>query len=160
MCLTSPPCSVLLQRFSRRYPMMAGDTQTTVCSCCHCAGCPSRKRRSTSHPWAQRASKAPLEPQAAFHGVTGTKVLAFSGHWDYLDLGHCESGVWNTGRCCTCMALPTLYYSTDLSPPWIQAPLNLVARCAHRGFSWPLFFYRFTIFTTISLFGVPGCTQL
>jgi hypothetical protein len=118
----------------------------------------SRKRLSTSHSWVQRASKAPLEPQVAFHGVTGTKVLAFNGHWDNLDLGHCGSGVWSTGRCCTCMALPTLYYFTVLSPPWIQA-LNLVAQCAQRGPARPLFIYHFTIFTTISLFVVPGYMQ-
>lgn len=109
-------------------------------------------RRSTSYLWAQRASKLPLEPQAAFHGVRGTKVLAFNGHWDNLDLGHCESGVWNTGW--YCMALPTLHYSTVLSSTWTQGSLNLVALCADRELCWSLFVYRFTIFTTISLFVV------
>ena len=32
-----PTCSVLPKRSFRRYPMMAGDTQTTVCR--YCAGC-------------------------------------------------------------------------------------------------------------------------
>lgn len=63
-----------------------------------------------------------LWPQAAFHGVTGTKVLAFNGHWDNLELGHCESGVWNTGWCC--IALPTLYYSTIFPSTWIRDSPN------------------------------------
>lgn len=119
----------------------------------------SHKRLSTSHSRAQRASKAPLKPQVAFHGVTGTKVLAFNGHWDDLNLGHCRSGVWNTGRCCTCMALSHLVLLHNSFSALDTGSLNLFARCAHRGLSRPLFIYRFTIFSTISLFVVPGYMQ-
>jgi hypothetical protein len=95
---------------------------------------------------------------AAFHGVTGTKVLALNGHWELLGFGHCEAGVWNTGWCC--MALPTLYYFTVLSPRLlVRVYLNLVAQRAGGGRRWSIFIHRFAIFTIISLFVVLGYQQ-
>lgn len=78
---------------------------------------------------------------AAFHGVTGTKVLALNGHWDNLDLGLCEAGVWNTGWCC--MALPTLYYSTVFSPGFRYGYTLIWSRNAQTENSAGLFSFPF-----------------
>jgi hypothetical protein len=76
-----------------------------------------------------------LHPQAAFHGVTGTKNTGVQRALEHhIDFGS-WSGVCNTGSCC--VALSTLYYSTLLAlhRTGHQPPIISMALAAGTGLS-------------------------
>jgi hypothetical protein len=68
-----------------------------------------------------------------------------------LDLGHCESGVWNTGWCC--MALPTLYYFTISLSTWISGSLNFRRATRRQRTLQVLSFIVFSFYHYISICG-------
>jgi hypothetical protein len=97
-------------------------------------------------------------PRLHFTASQEQKYWRSTGIGNNLNLGHCESGVWNTSGCC--MALPILYYP-QFSPTWTLGSLNFhrAMRTLRTCRSCSLPFHRFIssfLLATTFLFVVPG----